>query len=126
MPIPGLAVGCSRVWSSCGEHSPQAIRRENGPELIAETFLRSCESKGKERGYIQPGKPDQNAYIGRFNLTYREEVLNAYIFENLDPVSRISADWIRDYNEERHHKDARKRASSTLPSTDSIIDKPHF
>jgi putative transposase len=84
--------------------APQAIRMDNGPELIAETFATWCESNGIEPRYIQPGKPDQNAYIERFNRTYREEVLSAYIFEDLNQVRRISADWIRDYNEERPHE----------------------
>lgn len=84
--------------------TPQAIRMDNGPELIAETFLSWCENNGIEPRHIQPGKPDQNAYIERFNRTYREEVLNAYVFEDLDQVRQISADWIRDYNEERPHE----------------------
>jgi putative transposase len=87
-----------------------------------------CESNGIEPRHIQPGKADQNAYIERFNRTYREEVLNAYIFEDLDQVRRISADSIRDYNKERPHESlgslppARFRAviASTSNSTSEL------
>jgi putative transposase len=77
---------------------------DNGPELLAEEFVAWCERHGIERRYIQPGKPDQNAYIERFNRTYREEVLNAYVFEDLDQVRRISVEWLQVYNEERSHE----------------------
>ena len=82
---------------------PDAIRCDNGPELIGQPFVDWCETHGVEIRYIQPGKPDQNAYIERFNRTYREEVLNAYIFETLDQVRAVTRDWIRVYNEERPH-----------------------
>jgi putative transposase len=41
--------------------------------------------------------------IERFNRTYRTEVLNAYVFESLDQVREMSADWLQSYNEERPH-----------------------
>ena len=47
-------------------------------------------------------EPDQNAFIERFNRTYRTEVLNAYVFESLDQVREISAE-LQSYNEERPH-----------------------
>ena len=82
---------------------PQALRLDNGPELIAERFMTWCTDRGIELRYIQPGKPDQNAFIERFNRTYRTEVLNAYVFESLDQVREISAEWLQSYKEERPH-----------------------
>ena len=83
---------------------PQALRLDNGPELIADRFITWCAERGIELRYIQPGKPDQNAFIERFNRTYRTEVLNAYVFESLEQVREISAEWLQSYNEERPHE----------------------
>jgi putative transposase len=82
---------------------PQALRLDNGPELVADRFMSGCAKRGIEVRYIQPGKPDQNAFIERFNRTYRTEVLNAYVFESLEQVREISAEWLLSYNEERPH-----------------------
>jgi putative transposase len=53
---------------------------DNRPELLTTEFVTWCERRAIELRYIQPGKPDQNAFIERFNRSYREEVLNAYVF----------------------------------------------
>jgi putative transposase len=82
---------------------PAAIRCDNGPELVGQAFVDWCEENKVEIRYIQPGKPNQNAYIERFNRTYRSEVLNAYLFESLGDVRRITEHWLRTYNEERPH-----------------------
>lgn len=74
-----------------------------GPELLADRFVTWCAERGIALRYIQPGKPDQNAFIERFNRTYRTEVLNAYVFESLEQVREISAEWLQSYNEERPH-----------------------
>lgn len=50
--------------------------------------------------YIQPGKPNQNAYIERFNRKFREEVLDQRLFARLDDFARRR---MIEYNELRPH-----------------------
>jgi transposase InsO family protein len=54
------------------------------PEFTAEAFVEWCTAQRFGIGYIQPGKPDQNAFIERFNRTFLEEVLDAYLFDSLE------------------------------------------
>ena len=54
---------------------------KNRPELTAQVFVDWCDERRIALHYIQPGKPDQNAFIERCNRSYRTEVLDAYLFE---------------------------------------------
>ena len=67
---------------------PSAVRVDYGPEFTAQTFVDWCADHRAAIHYIQPGKPDQNAYIERFNRTYRTEVLNAHLFESCRNCAR--------------------------------------
>ena len=82
---------------------PSAVRVDNGPEFTAQPFVEWCAEHGVATHYIQPGKPDQNAYIERFNRSYRTEVLNAHLFESIAEVRTITEQWLRIYNQERPH-----------------------
>jgi putative transposase len=82
---------------------PLAIRCDNGPELTSDAFTEWCRVKGIEIRFIQPGKPDQNAFIERFNRTYREEVLTPYLFDSIEDVRQITEAWLARYNEIRPH-----------------------
>jgi len=83
---------------------PQALRVDNGPEFTAEIFTAWCAAHDIALLYIQPGKPDQNAFIERFNRTYREEVLDAYIFVSVSEAQAVTDEWLPTYNDDRPHE----------------------
>lgn len=83
---------------------PAALRLDNGSELTAHAFVDWAKERAIALRFIDPGKPNQNAFIERFNKTYRTEVLNAYVFESLDDVQQITESWLIEYNEERPHE----------------------
>jgi putative transposase len=82
---------------------PDVLRTDNGPEFLGETFVRWCKAHGIFIDYIEPGKPNQNAYIERFNKSYRNEVLNTWLFRTLDEVRELTWAWMLEYNEDRDH-----------------------
>jgi putative transposase len=53
--------------------------------------------------FIKPGTPTQNSYVERFNRTYRGEILNMYVFQNLTEVRQRTESWMSEYNDERPH-----------------------
>ena len=82
---------------------PQVLRTDNGPEFLGELLVSWAKRTGMAIQYIQPGKSNQNAYVERFNRTYREELLNQYLFASLEHVREATYWWMLEYNEERPH-----------------------
>ncbi len=83
---------------------PRSLRSDNGPEFISEELQSWCRSNEVELRWIEPGKPTQNAYIERFNGTFRREVLNANVFGSVVQVRRVVDEWVVEYNTERPHQ----------------------
>lgn len=82
---------------------PQVLRTDNGPEFLGEAFVAWAKAHGMAIRYIQPGKPNQNAYIERFNRTFRDEVLDQHLFLRIQDVREAAWWWMIEYNEERPH-----------------------
>lgn len=91
-----------RVLESRGK--PVRFRVDNGSEFTSSDFCLWCRERSIEIQYIQPGKPMQNGYIERFNRLYREAVLDAYLFFDLDQVRQLTAQWLEEYNIRRPHE----------------------
>jgi putative transposase len=83
---------------------PQQIRMDNGPELISHRMAGWARNRRIHLEYIKPGKPAQNAYIERFNRTYREDVLDAYLFNSIEEAREITEEWLEEYNAIRPHE----------------------
>jgi putative transposase len=83
---------------------PQAIRTDNGKEFCGRAMLGWAHARGVRLYLIEPGKPNQNAYIESFNGRFRDECLNEHWFTSLQHAKVIIEGWRREYNEERPKK----------------------
>lgn len=80
---------------------PKAIRCDNGPEYVSGKLIAWAQANGIRIEYIQPGKPQQNAYVERFNRTVRYEWLSQYYWSDLEEVRLFATNWMYDYNHNR-------------------------
>lgn len=99
-------------WSSpTARHNSTPVERDFGEQPCGaahgiwshSTVSARGRPDGRRRAIIQPGKPNQNADIERFNRTYRTEVPNAHLFESIAELQSLTRQWLRIYNQERRH-----------------------
>ena len=80
---------------------PKQIRCDNGPEYISKLLENWADKNHIQLVFIQPGNPQQNAYIERYNRTVRYDWLNQYLFESIAEVQLHATQWLWTYNNER-------------------------
>jgi putative transposase len=80
---------------------PKFIQVDNDPEYISGMLKAWAETHGIHMKYIQPGKPQQNAYIERYNRTVRHEWLDQNIFETIQEAQEQATKWLWTYNNDR-------------------------
>jgi transposase InsO family protein len=80
---------------------PVVIRSDNGPEFTGKSMLTWAHRHGISLRLIEPGKPNQNAYVESFNGRLRDECLNEHWFTSLAHARVLIEAWRREYNEER-------------------------
>lgn len=100
---------------------PLKIRCDNGPEYVSEALKEWAERRGIALQFIQPGKPQQNAYIERYNRTVRYDWLAHYLFETVSEVQDYATKWLWSYNYERPNMpSAAYRQNRSWPSRPSL------
>ena len=80
---------------------PTNIRCDNGPEYISNLLADWAKNNQIKLLFIQPGNPQQNAYIERYNRTVRYDWLNQYLFSTIAEVQEFATKWLWSYNNER-------------------------
>ncbi len=102
---------------------PEVIRTDNGKEFCGKAMVTWADERGLHLRLIDPGKPNQNAYIESFNGRLRDECLNEHWFTGVLHARTIIETWRREYNEERPkvsvHSPAycsRRQAVRSLPA----------
>lgn len=99
LPAPRVIRALEQIIEWRGR--PQAIRCDNGPEYISSALQEWATRRSIRIDYIQPGKPQQNAYVERFNRTVRYDWLSQTMFGSIEEVQDAATRWLWTYNHER-------------------------
>lgn len=83
---------------------PDIIRTDNSKEFTRRAMLEWAHRNNRKLRLIEPGKPNQNAYIESFNSRFRDECLNEHWIFNMRHARRLIEAWQREYNEGRPKK----------------------
>lgn len=138
-----VAIEVERAISGCGVSRvldrlalrrglPKVIRTDNGKQFYGKAMVTWAHERGVQLRLIEPGKPNQNAYVESFNGRLRDECLNEHLFTHLLHARTVIETWRREYNEERPEKAlggmtpaayAKQLAESATVNPDSKSDR---
>ena len=92
--------GVARVLAEICEQrgGPQVIVVDHGPEFTSQAVDRWAYERGVKLPFIEPGKPEQNAYVESFHGKFRDECLNQHWFGDLKEAREEIETWRQDYN----------------------------
>ncbi len=69
-------------------HLPEAITADHGTEFTSKALDAWAFERGVKLDFIRPGKPTETGFVESFQGRFRDECLNAEVFENLDGAGR--------------------------------------
>lgn len=99
LPAERVIRSLNQIIESRGK--PKELRCDNGPEYISALLGNWAKENDITLKFIQPGHPQQNAYIERYNRTVRYDLLNQYLFNSIAEVQEQVTQWLWVYNNER-------------------------
>jgi len=99
LPAVRVARTLDRITEWRGK--PKSIQVDNGPHHVSATLQTWAKKRGVARVYTQPGRPQQNADVERYNRTVRQEWLGQHIFTTIEEARDHATRWLRTYNTER-------------------------
>ena len=95
---------------------PKRLRCDHGPEFISQDLKEWTEQRDIQLESIQPGNPQQNANVERYNRTVRYSWLSQYMFDSVEEVQDYATQWLWFYNNERPNK-----ANGGLPPKQMLV-----
>jgi putative transposase len=96
---------------ACTRGLPQYLRSDNGKEFTSRRLAAWALQHGVELLFIQPGKPNQNAFVESFNSRFRQECLNLHQFTSLPQAQQTIEAWRQEFN----YKRPKKRLAGLTP-----------
>lgn len=103
---------------------PKAVTVDNGPEFVSKALDEWAYAAGLLLSFIQPGKPQQNAYIESFNGKFRDECQNEHWFMSTRHARQLIEEWRPEYNSQRPHSSSGyltpERFADTFLTADSM------
>lgn len=100
---------------------PTRIKTDNGPKFISKVLNRWCEKMELSLQFIEPRKSMQKGCVERLNSTFREDVLNAFLFETLEQLRILYDEWVYDYNNMKPNSALRSMSPSMIAKNNRIL-----